>query len=126
MADTESLPVEVRVALVNGSVELAKAALQVAMVANGSAAVAILAFCGSIVAAKEKIPAGVAVALPIFAFGVAMGAIATGIAYLTQYSFGEAEDGANDKRWAAIIFVGIAYGTFVIGAIVAAVSLWHR
>lgn len=75
-------------------------ALKSAMLINGGAAAAILAFIGNIWA-KGTAQASVALltkSIAFFAFGVLVAAFGTGTSYLTQYFYSE------EKNTAAIIF----------------------
>ena len=91
------------------------------MLVNGAAAIAVLAFLGSIWAgnAKEGQAAAIklAPALEWFVWGVGLGVLTAGLAYLAQVTFLELpkpKDGKG-KNWAMIIG-----GSLRLGAIVAA------
>jgi hypothetical protein len=116
--------------------EMAKVALTTAILVNGGAAVALLAFIANVSAKPNGSIniATVAGALMWFVFGVLLAALATGAGYLTQAMFANAQYAprehetsdhkkspsparwATTAKWGSVTLVAIAYLLFVIGA----------
>jgi hypothetical protein len=104
-------------------------ALKSVILINGGAAVALLAFIGSIwnesiddIAIKKLL-----ISMAIFVVGVLLGGIAAGLTYLVQLSYN------HQKNKLGLIFniitnilVSISYITFVIASIIAFVAFWFR
>jgi hypothetical protein len=99
-----------------------QAALKSAILINGGAAVALLAFIGSIFTASEnrEIVIKLAGAMSYFVWGVLSGAIASGVVYVGQFVY------ACEKRLAGYILNGLSwllviscYILFVIGVVLA-------
>jgi hypothetical protein len=71
------------------AIDISQVALRTAVLINGGAAIAVLAFIGNLTSGG-KVPlnklADVAVSLESFAWGVAIGALATAFAYFTNYT----------------------------------------
>jgi hypothetical protein len=99
-----------------------QSALKSAILINGGAAVALLAFIGSIFAASEKreIIIKLAGAMSYFVWGVLSGAVASGVVYVAQFVY------ACEKRLLGHILNGFSwllviscYILFVIGVVLA-------
>jgi len=104
----------------------AHVALRSAVIINGGAAVAALAFAGSLVQHGKSV-SPVAMALACFGFGVFLAALATGTTYVTQCKYYEevssAQVNSNDEvarrgsfwRWTTILLCALSYLMFVVG-----------
>ena len=104
--------------------DMAKAALNSALLVNGGGAVAMLTFCGA-VAPRAKLPVSIIFGSTSFALGVLAGAIAMGVAYLAQH--GEHWNNkarSNRSRKVAIGLVGVAYVLFLTGAVLSGVGIY--
>lgn len=132
------------------AVRTADLALRMAMLINGGAAVAVLAFMGGLIA-KDKIAAGqlanVASTLAWFAFGVVIAVAGMALSYLTNYCMAGVaasqmkkwehpfvEPGAMTARWRLfnIIFHMFAFGAglaslifFVVGMLSVKAAITH-
>jgi len=102
------------------AIESGRFALQVAMLVNGGAAIAMLGFIGSAWKATRF-----AAAIPLlasseywFAWGVLLAAFASGLAYLTQWCFLHKRDKAAYGLTAvsALVTIG-SYGVFLLGIV---------
>ena len=87
-------------------IEYGRDALKAAMLVNGGAAVALLAFIGKIWSAENGLGAAtpLACSLALFAFGVLFAALSTFFTYCTQYSYLTAqgivkEDPGKSRSW---------------------------
>ena len=110
-----------QLAMFSGIIEFAVVAIKGIVLVNGAAAIAVLAFLGSIWAgnAKEGREAAIklAPALEWFVWGVGLGVLTAGLAYLAQVAILELpqpEDGKG-KNWASIIGGPLRLGAIVAG-----------
>jgi hypothetical protein len=108
-------------------VQAGQATLRTAMIINGGAAAALLAFIGNIWSRASA--AGVPTAGPdismltrqlgrplvLFTFGVLLGAVAMGTTYLTQVAFKTSEQRGEQCRRLTIVLVGGALLAFAAG-----------
>jgi len=99
-----------------------QAAIKSAILINGGAAVALLAFTGHVFTTSQdsEVTAKLACAMAYFVGGIVSGAVASGVVYLTQFMY------AYDKRAFGHILNGISwllviscYILFVIGVVLA-------
>jgi hypothetical protein len=102
--------------LFEAAVAAGQSALRVAMLVNGAAATALLALISSIYGKDEVLASKIASNLPLFGFGVASAAVATGIVYCAQ----ELQSRKHYKRsefsnWIAIALVVVSYVLFTFG-----------
>jgi hypothetical protein len=94
-------------------IEFGKAALQSAILINGGAAVAILAYLGKSADAQHSVARG----LLAFVFGVLGAAVGTGVAYVSQCQYLSGKQCAGRcLRAIAMILVGVSYVLFGLGA----------
>lgn len=106
-----------RVELVKGVFQFGGSALKSAILINGGAAVAILAFIGKIYTPSSPIVKNLACPLMMFVYGVLVSAMATGAAYITQSCYAYLHNTAgNIGRVASVILVFAAYILFGLGA----------
>ncbi len=101
--------------IVNRSGELA---LQAAILVNGGAAVALLAFMGHLATEPRSVTAASAFAsaLGLFVGGVAAGAIGTGARYVTQFFYhAEKRRPGHAFNFLSIALGGVSYAFFVAG-----------
>lgn len=109
--------------MLRATVSSGQAALQSALLINGGASAALLAFIGSIWSgqnAQQQIPA-IAYALSQFVWGVLVSAVAAGFTYLSQSGFGEEWGKASKNvgqiaRLGAVLCVIAAYVLFGRGS----------
>lgn len=102
-----------------------KTALTTAILLNGGAAIALLAWLGNVYSKNQVIPP-VMPALLLFALGVFFSSFATGTAYLAQAKFqvhakkqlngNETGDEPKGLQFISISLVGIGYIFFLVGA----------
>lgn len=94
------------------------AALKSAILINGGAAVALLAFMGAIFIGKPEVSKELTCPLMVFTFGVLSATIASGVSYCTQYYYSSKNDSKGDYwRGATIIFIVLSYILFAAGII---------
>jgi predicted alpha/beta hydrolase family esterase len=94
------------------------AALKSAILINGGAAVALLAFMGAIFVGKPDVSKELTCPLMTFTFGVLSAAIASGTSYFAQYYYSSKNDSAgNFWRGTVIIFVFFSYILFAAGIV---------
>jgi hypothetical protein len=100
-----------------------QAALKSAILINGGAAVATLAFVGSLV--QHEIPVcGFKWVLLWFASGALLGAVASGVTYCVQYAGALSKTRtAKILNGVAILFVGLSYVAFLVGCLRACSTL---
>jgi hypothetical protein len=116
--------------MLRATIATGQSALKSALLINGGAAVAILAFIGNAWSTPKTAPlvAGLAYGLSLFVWGVMSAACAAGATYLSQAGFG-GEFGTNSQRIGrigmvlAILGVIGAYVLFGLGAWQSYVSL---
>jgi hypothetical protein len=95
---------------------------------NGGAAVALLAFIGSIwkesIKNKDTDINTLLISMVIFVVGTLFGGLAMSWHYLEH----NAKDESKRKKWGKRCdwFVGIAYGCFVVAALVALCAFWIK
>lgn len=97
-------------------------ALKSAILINGAASVAILAFIGKIWGGDDAITTikRMSVSLFVFVSGVLVGALASGFSYVTQYCYSQNQHNAGHAwRWVTIILTFSSYILFLIGSIFA-------
>ena len=111
--------VQQRVELFRSAMTAAHGALKSAILINGGAAVAVLAFVGSLVQHGATIR-GFGSVLAIFAFGAFLGALASGGAYLAQRFYSYDKQSTGD-HWAgaSMLCTVLAYVAFLSAAIIA-------
>lgn len=109
-------------ARVESSGRAGQAALNTAIMINGGASVAVLAFMGSVVPLGVS-AAAFASALTVFCVGVFCGAAATGLVYLAEINYFSREKLAGILNKASIATVSASYLLFVIGGVAAGVAL---
>lgn len=99
-----------------------QAALKSAILINGGAAIALLAFIGSVFTTTENrdVISMLALAMYCFVGGVLSGAVASGVVYLTQFAYARKKHLLghilNGCSWSLVIS---CYILFVIGSILA-------
>ena len=94
------------------------AALKSAILINGGAAVALLAFMGAVFKERPTISEALVCPLMVFTFGVLSAAIASSGSYFAQYySSSKKESAAGGWRGATIILVAFSYILFAAGII---------
>ena len=109
-------------------VAFATAALKSITLANGAAALALLAFIGHVVASRtvlaERVVDSISWPMTIFSVGVACGILATATSYLAQVFFTEVrrDDGrgsswGNVFRVVAVLISGAGIGCFIWGIV---------
>ncbi|MBA8888908.1 hypothetical protein FHW12_003144 [Dokdonella fugitiva] len=105
-------------------IDIAKAALNTALIVNGGSAVAMLAFCGAVISKDRSVTPMIVIAMGMFALGVLSAALASGFAYFAQHRehWGN-EAGSSRWRTACITLVAVSYGAFAIGCATAGVGL---
>lgn len=115
-----------------GVIELAKSALRSALLINAGAAIAALSFLGSIWStAQWEVTSPIIHSLKSFSFGVALVAMASGIAFLIQRFYYDAAWKEDDCRrriadvlmWVAGLLLVGSYLFFVCGVLSAASGL---
>jgi hypothetical protein len=97
----------------------AESALKTVILINGGACLALLAFLGNIIAKGINTKVVIEFSFPILLYvaGVLVGAIATGAAYLTQYSYIHfSRKTAVMWHFISAIFVIVAYVAFAAGS----------
>ena len=98
--------------LLNAAITFGGNALRVITWMNGGAAVACLAYAGNL---KDK---DLLTAMLWFAYGLLVGGIAHGAAYITQCAYAQgAEKSGNKFRYICITLVLISYGMFLAGTL---------
>ncbi|GAB7525298.1 hypothetical protein [Paraburkholderia sp. 2C] len=91
-------------------IEAGQTALKSAILINGGAAVALLAFAGNAIT-KWKMEPGtplltsVGWAMTCFAGGTGVGGVATAFRYLSQYGFGNVIQDTSKKRWLRFAYI---------------------
>ncbi|MFQ5673262.1 MAG: hypothetical protein ACE5G9_09215 [Nitrospinales bacterium] len=108
------------IASIKASVDLAGIAIKSALLINGGATVAILAFLGNFLskdAQKTVVLNALASPLGYFSLGVVTAAIGSGLAYCSQRSYLEEWNKAGICfNLLAVIFIVATYGAFIFGA----------
>ena len=103
-----------------GAIRFAEIALKSAILINGGAAVAFLAFIGTLWTGSNENPESLlklAGPLMLFVWGVFLGAISSGLAYLTQICYAEGgQKLGNILRVFAVLSVFGTYVCFYMGA----------
>jgi hypothetical protein len=96
-------------------------ALKAAMLINGGAAVAFLAFLGNLLAKSQSVKmAEFPKALLCFVFGVLLSAMASASTYFTQHSYRHRSMAAGNRvRGVTICLVILSYILFAAGALIA-------
>ncbi len=108
---------EFNIEMLKATVATGQSALKSALLINGGAAIAILAFIGKIWSQDNDIPACISISLACYVFGVLSAASASGFTYLSQAGYGK-EFGKYSYhigtigRFIAIICVILAYILF--------------
>ena len=115
-----------------GLIDFARDVLKSVTLINGGAAVALLAFAGSVWSAPEKNPsldtALISWALGVFALGVFFAGVGIFIGYFTQYyyfrmSIGNSPEGEPKcLHISALVFVGASLLSFAAGTILSIVA----
>ena len=115
-----------RVEMFKSVITAGQSALKSAILINGGAAVAILAFVGSIWEKSIALCTVIylLVAMGLFTVGVLLGAVASGLTYLAQRAYAqEREKGGNRLNVAIISCVVVAYVLFLVGSLVASIGI---
>jgi len=103
-----------------------QSALKSALLINGGAAVAMLAFVGSVWEESLALCTVIylLVAMGLFVVGVLLGAIASGLTYLAQRAYAQEREKAGNRLNVAIITcVVVAYALFLLGSFVASIAI---
>lgn len=116
----QDLYIKAKIEEFKATVGLAQSSLRAAMLINGGAAVAILAFMGNIWS-KGNVTTGLTGSLWFFIGGIVAAAFGTGTAYFAQHGFVLAKNENEEKnamRWrvASIVLVILSYIVFAFGA----------
>lgn len=96
-----------------------QSALRAAMLLNGGAAVAMLAFVGKLVEHSSSSSSAVATAVFLFAIGALLGAMATGSTYLSQMSYafdGESRVATVSARLLHVVTVFLVASSLIVFA----------
>jgi hypothetical protein len=102
--------------LFKAAVAAGQSALRVAMVVNGAAATALLALISSVYGKDEVLASKIASNLPLFGFGVASAAVATGVVYCAQELQSRKRYKPSEGfNWIAIALVVVSYVLFTYG-----------
>lgn len=116
-----------RLTFLNSAATLAQSTIKGAMLINGGAAVAVLAFIGNIWSKCNEVPESIAWSVASYSGGVLIAGIAMGTAYFTQYYYLENllnEKGANKVKVGKVFrntstiliigsFISFAIGTYL-------------
>ena len=104
-----------------GAIRFGEIALKSSLLVNGGAAVAFLAFIGTLWTGSKENPQSIlhlAGPLMMFVWGVLFGAVSSGLAYLTQITYSEGSlRWGNILRVFTVLSVFGAYICFLMGAI---------
>ncbi|MDP1573204.1 MAG: hypothetical protein Q8K35_07550 [Thiobacillus sp.] len=116
--------------MLRATITTGQSALKSALLINGGAAVALLAFIGSIWTSSnaEKALTEISLALLLYVFGVLSAATAAGLTYFSQAGFGHEFGKASRPvghigRWLAVFGVLVSYVLFGSGSWLAFASL---
>jgi len=100
-----------------------KEALKSIIIINGGAAVALLALVSQVAKGSHGIVPPLSIALVWFGGGVLAGALATGLAYLSQWANTYAIGGIVDGSMPDTVFAVITWVAFVLSLVLAAAGL---
>lgn len=110
-----------RIEMFRATIAAGQTAMKSAILINGGAAVATLAFVGSLVQHRTLVRS-FGVVLPCFALGALFGAVGTGFAYLAACKY--AHEDARSGHWRnnlAIFFTILSYVGFLVGCVAACI-----
>ena len=104
---------EAKAKLLEGTIGMAASALKAALVINGGAAVAVLAFLGTL--SHDANYGAFPLCLLLFALGVLFASVGSGLAYLVQYNISEGVNGRSSWRGWPVIAVSLSHAAFLAG-----------
>lgn len=110
--------------LLEATITFAGAALKSAMLINGGAAVAILAYLGN---SHADGSARFAYSLLCFTLGVLFAAVATATSYIAQFNYTHDKERAGDRvRLISILIISFSFLGFIAGSYLAFLGFIHK